>query len=612
MKKSPSGNSESTSAPEAKRLYSFFTLSHILTFTNGATRLAASLANSQLARADAHTGYWAKELNVNNDTAFQFQPPPRTVRGEWVAINGSDDLDVFLKTGPYGRGTQNLQVHHLTHRADASKLLDLLSWCPNLVQLEMTYCRLLFEGSGFRFLYIDPEQMKEFASFISRSHLEKLTFWGNGVDHRLDLLSAGLPPSLRVLEICADFIDDSTINDLAKYLPMTQLTTLSLGRNFFQKKGACILAPQLPKTLKKLILNSNWIYDEGTIAIAKILPDSQIETLDLSRCGIGIEGAEALFSALPKCHVTSLFLDYNDQIKSAGGRALATALAVGRITTLTMSVCGLRSEEFRALSAVLSESQLRVLGLIGNRFSDGDIQKFARALPDTLESLNLYGDDIRDAGAIALSEWIRLQGGRLKKLDVGFSGMSDRGAKAIASVLADSALLELNLEHQRIGNKGLESLVAALSESVLESLILKGNQIGNSGVEALTEVLPICRLKTLDLSFNKIGSRGALCLAALLPHCSMENLNLSCNTISDSGAQAIAEALPMSRIRYLDLKSIGISPRMEAQLKAVAKPLGIKLVLNEDYLYSLLHDDDPPPPFPGHRRPPRLHRCTIL
>jgi uncharacterized protein (TIGR02996 family) len=101
----------------------------------------------------------------------------------------------------------------------------------------------------------------------------------------------------------------------------------------------------------------------------------------------------------------------------------------------------------------------------------------------TILGLNLSGQTIQDAGAIALAASEHLSG--LTSLNLGWNGIGPTGAEAIAASEHLSGLTSLNLTGNGIGPTGAEAIAASSHLSGLTSLDLGRNDIGKKGLQAL-------------------------------------------------------------------------------------------------------------------------------
>jgi Leucine-rich repeat (LRR) protein len=196
--------------------------------------------------------------------------------------------------------------------------------------------------------------------------------------------------------------------------------------------------------------------------------------------------------------------------------------------------------------------------------ADGVIE-FARvALPGSkITHLDLSNNDyVVDwgKGMEALSNALPLMS-YLVSLNIRSCGLGDVGLTSLANVLHKVPTLRmLHLHDNNVGNAGTVSLAAALPMSNITWISLSSNEIEDEGVKALARALPSSNLKSLHLNNNnQIGDEGAKALARALPTSILENLGLDSSIITDEGAVAFANVIADSQIKYLTMRSKGIT-----------------------------------------------------
>jgi Ran GTPase-activating protein (RanGAP) involved in mRNA processing and transport len=164
----------------------------------------------------------------------------------------------------------------------------------------------------------------------------------------------------------------------------------------------------------------------------------------------------------------------------------------------------------------------------------------------TLTSLNLYGNQIGDAGAKDLSNALK-HNTTLTSLDLGNNLIGAAGAKDLSDVLKhNTTLLSLDLGDNQIGAAGAKDLSDALKHNtIITSLNLYSNQIGDVGAKDLSDALKYnTTLTSLYLGNNEIGAAGAKDLSNALNHnTTLTSLDLSYNQIGAAGAKDLSDAL---------------------------------------------------------------------
>jgi len=199
---------------------------------------------------------------------------------------------------------------------------------------------------------------------------------------------------------------------------------------------------------------------------------------------------------------------------------------------------------------------------------------------NSITSLSLYNNNIRDAGARDLAEVLKLNAS-LTSLDLVYNQIGDDGARDIAEALKlNASLTYLDLHNNNIGDAGARDIAEALKlNASLTYLDLHNNNIGEAGARDIAEALKLnASLTSLDLTINNIGEAGARDLAeALKLNASLTSLDLVYNQIGDDGARDIAEALKLNAsLTYLDLRNNNIG---DAGARDIAEALKLNASL---------------------------------
>jgi hypothetical protein len=110
----------------------------------------------------------------------------------------------------------------------------------------------------------------------------------------------------------------------------------------------------------------------------------------------------------------------------------------------------------------------------------------------------------------------------LKRLDLNFTGLTDKHLASISGVLSSGALPQLEqlfLGFNRLGPRGVEALGSALISGVapgLKVIFLIFDDLGDAGLQSFAAFIAMGmapELQLFDLSFNDIGDAGAVALA---------------------------------------------------------------------------------------------------
>jgi len=128
-----------------------------------------------------------------------------------------------------------------------------------------------------------------------------------------------------------------------------------------------------------------------------------------------------------------------------------------------------------------------------------------------LRKLDLHLNQFGDRGAISVMEGLAGGGGMpcLDELYLGFNGIGDAGARAVADCLVHMPVLrELDLACNAIGNEGALALAVRLS--------VDGGRRTTTTTTTITITTATLLLETLDLRGNRIGDDGACALRDFL------------------------------------------------------------------------------------------------
>jgi len=123
-----------------------------------------------------------------------------------------------------------------------------------------------------------------------------------------------------------------------------------------------------------------------------------------------------------------------------------------------------------------------------------------------LLKLDLHLNQLGDCGATSVAEGLAAGGGMpcLDEFYLGFNGIGDTGARAVADCLAHMPMLrELDLACNAIGNEGALALAERLS--------VEGGKMRTARAAAVSTMstTAMLQLETLDLRGNRIGDDGA-------------------------------------------------------------------------------------------------------
>lgn len=134
----------------------------------------------------------------------------------------------------------------------------------------------------------------------------------------------------------------------------------------------------------------------------------------------------------------------------------------------------------------------------------------------------------------------------LRDLDLQCCNISNAGAFAIADILQNTSLIEIDLFDNQIGNSGLEQISIPLrTNTTLKKIVLCSNDLTDLGMGYICDALAInTTLTTLYLSDNNITDVGISLIANMLStNTTITCINLAVNDFTNVGVGSICEAL---------------------------------------------------------------------
>mmetsp|Transcript_104560 Transcript_104560/g.327078 ORF Transcript_104560/g.327078 Transcript_104560/m.327078 type:complete len:394 (+) Transcript_104560:111-1292(+) len=152
---------------------------------------------------------------------------------------------------------------------------------------------------------------------------------------------------------------------------------------------------------------------------------SKVSTLRLADCSLTIDFLKRLADSAAKSSLRELDLSYN--ALGGGGEALAALCEAPVLEELTLTCCGLRLEDVKALAEQLPYTSIRTLQLGGNALGNEGLLALTEHLPASqVDDLGLEGNGIEASSLTALGEaWVkrpfscfRLHGNRMSRAEV--------------------------------------------------------------------------------------------------------------------------------------------------------------------------------------------------
>jgi hypothetical protein len=227
---------------------------------------------------------------------------------------------------------------------------------------------------------------------------------------------------------------------------------------------------------------------------------------------MGDDGAEAWAASPHVANLTHADLGGND-FTDRGLIALSRSPHLAKLTALSVGGSAYGEAGVKALTAAPFAPVLAALDLSDSGLDSGAVNALASGSFPAFKSLDLGGNAFGAEGwqTLAAAPWFA----RLERFGAGGCGLGDAGAHALAS-RGPLALRELDLRGNEITDAGVIALARSGAFGKLTALRLGHNPFELSGVSALAAAdLPA--LEELDLSRVRVGRAGALALAAS-PH----------------------------------------------------------------------------------------------
>lgn len=258
-------------------------------------------------------------------------------------------------------------------------------------------------------------------------------------------LESASPAHLAVLSLRGNAIGYEGATALAKWLASSgadALRSLNVAGNQLSARGAhAIMTPLLATAplLSDLDLSGNALGDAGIAALGGVLRRGIIERLRLAVNDIGPRGAAQIARFL-----TSASDAPSTSGKSSGGASTA------QLAVLDLSYNRLGATGVQQLAPCLDPNQcstLRELSLEGNSLLDDGAKQLARALANTVT---------RSSTGSLLAGAVQTAPDGLRALNIGQNGMRAPGAAAVASLLRDGSLCEVDLKNNNIGDDGAQ------------------------------------------------------------------------------------------------------------------------------------------------------------
>lgn len=301
----------------------------------------------------------------------------------------------------------------------------------------------------------------------------------------------------------------------------------------------------------------NRLQDQGALALAHYLASNpQVISLDLRSNAIQTEGSSNIFYSLCKnYHVTYLDISTIDGIDrnrlgTPGSKALAHMLKMNQVVShLNLSMCGITLEGCKCIGEALPlNTGLMYLDLTANRLGQQGVNALFSKEGSfcNLDTLILSKNGVNDAFAQILLKQLK-KCKRLRTLDISDNELTEKFLEKMYNVLMGGFMIKnLNLSRNKIKGVNLDYLELIIRDfDKLKSLNISYNKLKDDGVSRIANALVENKsLINLDLTSTYMGDGGALAFAECFKYNNtLQKLHLDHNKITDTGGAEIFRQL---------------------------------------------------------------------
>ena len=254
-----------------------------------------------------------------------------------------------------------------------------------------------------------------------------------------------------------------------------------------------------------------------------------------------------------------------------------------QLISVTLNNVNLQDRTCSALTTIVQEvSQIRRLELPNNQITSEGAKYIASMLADSgIVHLNVRNNYLQAAGGELIAKVLASEPHCLKTLDLGNNRVGEMCATYLAKAMSTWRVLEaVHLDGSNITQKACEQLVAHIPNSSLTSLALGFNGLTDDSLDLFTKMLEehseTLKLKRLYLHSNQFSSDGIIRFANVLKkYHRLETLDLRVNSrIDDSCFPALRDAVMCHpSMRKLDLRGCGMTGGMIKELEEYVRRL---------------------------------------
>lgn len=343
------------------------------------------------------------------------------------------------------------------------------------------------------------------------------------------------------------------------------LEELDLSANRVGSDGARALAAALSRRgcpkLRRLDLSQNVIGAEGAAAAAEILLSQARAASSSGRSGLSSFSSSYSSSSSFKAHALEVLNLRHNGCGDAGAVAIANALRESAAESLRRA----KASSAAAPASLLDDARYEPHALKSLRLGFNGVTEIgARALADAVIA-------VREAARDALGAEAARDACVVRELDLACNAVGAAGARAVGAAL-DSGVEDIDLGNNAIGDEGAKFVAKALKENATTRKVhLAGNDIGAEGAWWIADAMCVnADVRWLDLGSNRVGDRGAEDIAEeLKTNAGVRFLDLRRNDIGAQGAVALAEAAEANEgVTGVCLRGNRVDARCQASVRA--------------------------------------------
>jgi Ran GTPase-activating protein (RanGAP) involved in mRNA processing and transport len=344
--------------------------------------------------------------------------------------------------------------------------------------------------------------------------------------------------SLQTFKVSNNAISDSGLSEAVAFVSNSSIISFDISYNLLTSNSVSTLVAFASQgQMNELNVAGNDFSNANFAPFWSATTSHNILiTIHLAQCNINDEQIAAAAPYLANSSIKNWGLQ-NNQFSDLGAIIFFTGLANSTVVKVDISGNAITDVSIAAISNVLPDTELDILGLSDCSYSTTGLAQLAQSLwNSTVDTLICSGNFLGDDGAIIMANALLHKNNLIRFLDMSGNQITDIGGKALAASI-----------------KGLEAL------------ILNNNLLTSATASSIAPQLPGSSLRILGLNQNRINATGANSLANNLPYSALTEIDLGNNPLSD-GVTSFAESLIQPIVNENELSNSEISPDLARNL----------------------------------------------